>query len=252
MFFKCGRPGCQFEAATSTSVKLHQAKRKRQSNFSMISQYKYNGAYGRCKGQGILCVNDISNSGKCLPQATVFHETPNTSRLPSPAPSMLAASLEDCDDADVDAHSWTHNGQEAGASTNAGVYKPPALPVALALCSRVTEDQEKRWNTDEEHSEFMRFFLCVLPGCAPLSPQAGKILTEEDMDAVLNPKQDGLREQTRTEKTFYNFVTQHRLSRAWSNSLMQMLRHDFFFPVTCIIRGSKSGSMRRRAIQNSP
>jgi hypothetical protein len=56
----------------------------------------------------------------------------------------------------------------------------------------------------------MRFFLRVLPGCAPLSPQAGKILTEEDM-VVLNPKEDGLREQTQTETSFYNFVTQHRL-----------------------------------------
>jgi hypothetical protein len=103
------------------------------------------------------------------------------------------------------------------------------LPLALALCSRVTEEQEKRWNTDEEHSEFMRFFLRVLPGCAPLSPQAGKILTEEDM-VVLNPKQDGLREQTQTETSFYNFVTQHRLSRACSNSLMHMLRQDSFEP----------------------
>jgi hypothetical protein len=75
----------------------------------------------------------------------------------------------------------------------------------------------------------MRFFLRVLPGCAPLSPQAGKILTEEDM-VVLNPKQDGLREQTQTETSFYNFVTQHRLSRACSNSLMHMLRQDSFEP----------------------
>ena len=141
---------------------------------------------------------------------------------------MLSDSLEDSN-ADVDADSWTHNGQEAGASTSAGLYKPPALPLALALCSRVTEEQEKRWNTDEEHSEFMRFFLRVLPGCAPLSPQAGKILTEEDM-VVLNPKQDGLREQTQTETSFCNFVTQHRLSRACSNSLMHMLRQDSFEP----------------------
>jgi len=210
---------------------MHQAssmKRKKQSNFSIVSQYKDNGAHGRCRGQGILCVNAISNSGKCLPQATVFHEPPNTPRLPSPARSMFSDSLEDCN-ADVDADSWTHNGQEAGASTSAGLYKPPALPLALALCSRVTEEQEKRWNTDEEHSEFMRFFLRVLPGCAPLSPQAGKILTEEDM-VVLNPKQDGLREQTQTETSFYNFVTQHRLSRACSNSLMHMLRQDSFEP----------------------
>ena len=86
----------------------------------------------------------------------------------------------------------------------------------------------KSKKNDGEHAEFMRFFLRVFPGCAPLSPQAGKTLTEEDMDVVLNPKQDGLREQTRTETSFYNFVTQHRLSRACSNSLMQMLRHDFF------------------------
>jgi len=135
---------------------MHQAssmKRKKQSNFSIVSQYKDNGAHGRCRGQGILCVNAISKSGKCLPEATVFHEPPNTPRLPSPARSMLSDSLEDCN-ADVDADSWTHNGQEAGASTSAGLYKPPALPLALALCSRVTEEQEKRWNTDEEHSEF--------------------------------------------------------------------------------------------------
>ena len=75
----------------------------------------------------------------------MFHETPSTPPLPRPAPSMLADSLGDCDNADVDADSWTHNGQEAGASTNAGVYKPPSLPAALALCSRVTEEQEKRW-----------------------------------------------------------------------------------------------------------
>lgn len=154
MFFKCGRAGCQFEAPTSKSVKMHQAssmKRKKQSNFSIVSQYKDNGAHGRCRGQGILCVNAISKSGKCLPEATVFHEPPNTPRLPSPARSMLSDSLEDCN-ADVDADSWTHNGQEAGAITSAGLYKPPALPLALALCSRVTEEQEKRWNTDEEHS----------------------------------------------------------------------------------------------------
>jgi hypothetical protein len=71
--------------------------------------------------------------------------------------------------------------------------------------------QEKRWNADDEHAEFMRLFLRVFPGCATLSPQAGKILTEEDMDVVLNPKQDGLREQTRTETSFYNFLTEHRL-----------------------------------------
>ena len=154
MFFKCGRAGCQFEAPTSKSVKMHQAssmKRKKQSNFSIVSQYKDNGAHGRCRGQGILCVNAISKSGKCLPEATVFHEPPNTPRLPSPARRLLSDSLEDCN-ADVDADSWTHNGQEAGASTSAGLYKPPALPLALALCSRVTEEQEKRWNTDEEHS----------------------------------------------------------------------------------------------------
>jgi hypothetical protein len=46
----------------------------------------------------------------------------------------------------------TNSLQEAGAITRAGLYKPPALPLALALCSRVTEEQEKRWNTDEEHS----------------------------------------------------------------------------------------------------
>lgn len=213
---------------------MHQAssmKRKKQSNFSIVSQYKDNGAHGRCRGQGILCVNAISNSGKCLPQATVFHEPPNTPRLPSPARSMLSDSLEDCN-ADVDADSWTHNGQEAGASTSAGLYKPPALPLALALCSRVTEEQEKRWNTDEEHSEFMRFFLRVLPGCPPLSPQAGKILGygRYVMDVVLceNPKQNGLREQTRTETSFYNFVTQHRLSRACTQFSHADVEASFF------------------------
>ncbi len=111
--------------------------------------------------------------------------------------------------------------------------------------------QEKRWNADDEHAEFMRLFLRVLPGCAPLSPQAGKILTEEDMDVVLNPKQDGLREQTRTETSFYNFLTEHRLSTACSNSLMQMLRHDFFEPRDLHYQ-RKSACMRRRAIQKSP
>ncbi len=150
MFFKCGRAGCQFETPTSKSVKMHQAssiKHKKQSNF-----YKDNGAHDRCRGQGILYVNTIRKSGKCLPQATVFHEPPNTTRLPSPVRSMLSDSLEDCN-VDVDADSWTHNGQEAGASTSAGLYKPPSLQLALALCSKVTEEQEKRWNTDEEHSE---------------------------------------------------------------------------------------------------
>ena len=97
----------------------------------------------------------------------------------------------------------------------------------------------------------MRFFLRVLPGCAPLSPQAGKILTEEDM-VVLNPKQDGLREQTQTETSFYNFVTQHRLSRACSNSLMHMLRQDSFEPRDLHYHSMQSGSTRRRATQHSP
>ena len=193
-------------------------KRKKQSSFSIISKYKDNRAPGPCTGQGILCVTAISNSGKCLPQATKFHENPTTPPLPRAAASMYADSLQDCDNVDVDPASSTHNREQAGASTDAGVYKPPALPAAVALCCRVTEKEEKRWNADDEHAEFMRFFLRVLPGCPPLSPQAGKILGygRYVMDVVLceNPKQNGLREQTRTETSFYNFVTQHRLSRA--------------------------------------
>jgi hypothetical protein len=227
MFFKCGRYGCGFEAPTSKSVSCHQSfsAQKRKSTFSIHSHCS------PCRGYGILCVTAISKSGVCLPQATTWHEAPSTPPLPRAASSMSAQdSLEVCDNIDVDADSWTERGEEAGASSDTGVYKSPALPAALALCCRVTEDQEKRWNADDEHAEFMRLFLRVVPGCAPLSPQAGKILTEDDIQVLLweNPMPIGLRERTWTETSFYNFVTQHRLSRATSTALLHMLRNDFF------------------------
>ena len=107
--FKCGR--CSIEGSNSKSVSMHQsratvAKRKNMST-SITSQNKAIRTHDPCRGNGILCVTTISNSGVCLSQATTWHETPNTPPLPRHETSMCE---EDCDNIDVDADSWTYRG----------------------------------------------------------------------------------------------------------------------------------------------
>ena len=82
------------------------AKRKNMST-SITSQNKAIRTHDPCRGNGILCVTTISNSGVCLSQATTWHETPNTPPLPRHETSMCE---EDCDNIDVDADSWTYRG----------------------------------------------------------------------------------------------------------------------------------------------